>query len=1590
MNNFFTVTFFIRILSMVYLLGHVTTSCTKKTTEKLSTREKTLSTATHLTVEGEKTATVVRANSDKTQTLSSQASAISGSSIMIQPGALTIDTQISIEPGQDITTTSVTDNLGLETTQISSASGAIVVKSAVEMDAQKPLILRLPINSGQLAGLSLATDQDLERLIVIYKIKSAQDGSLKMGIIPRSSLTIEDNFVIFESDHFGLFQLAYIDRKIEKKLEVETKVPIFTKTEAKKLPKFLWQSFSAKADEAKRGVIVEAKLDSSLAQKRCYLILDEDKTAPFLQRRPIEFKTQEGPTRSSFGGVTDQKHSFYARYACSDQYDRIARSPWSEKIELAAIAPTITGIKKLTNSATFVITPEAKGLSSYALAIATGSDDCSHIAYTPWKDITSSSEVTTTHEGENVLCIKAKDKFNLEQKIPTSYKWVYDKTPPTAPIISAPATTTNKKPTWSWQPHERGDSVEFRYKLDDKELTNKATTTNAFTFYPSEDLKVGTHTLFIQGRDMAGNWSPVAEKSIVIEPILPSKFTITGPRTTVSSKTFKVTWSKAEGASSYHLALSNSASCDRPINSYTTALEFYELSVAKDGVYHVCLKAISSDGFTWADNSAAFSLRVESEDNGIDLEEDSTTPPPPSSANIIIAGAKEFTKTTSVNLTLAATGASQMYITNTMGCSSGGSWEAYTTSRSWQLAQENAAAAVYVKFKNDAGAESNCVNDTIIHDSIAPQEFEIIPPASTRSPTNDNTLVVSWSASSGAVKYSLLVTQIAGCNWVNPDSSDMLTGTSKTLDNLPDGTHYLCLRAFDEAGNSSMAPEISFTIDTTAPSTATSLGWLETSPHKTASVTASWTKSISDDATSQTLQYYSDSSCSAALGGPVAKGALDTTDSFTGSDGATYHYAVTTTDTAGNSIMSACSDGITIDTSPPSGTITLAAGLSYLSNQAPGISLTGDSDISEYQLCADSATAGNECPTVLQAWSAYTDSPPPHDFGSDGSKTLYVQFKDAAGNVGATVSDDIVIDTIQPTAPASPSWPEAYVALNTVSLSWTGGSDAVALDTHYVKACTDSNCIDGCLSSTPSNTSPKDLGPLVEGSSYYGCVQAKDKAGNLSAWIASPNPVTIDLTPPNIEERDSILTPNIDSNAIELTWNPQANDNTSAPDQLKYFLYYSKDTEIVSVADTLNATLAPGSPFDKNTDSLGLSALMPNTLYRFNIVVEDMAGNRSIYRQTSRWTKSTSTASEELDIAEISSGGIHSCAVTEDHKAYCWGDGLFGKLGNGAETSSNVPVLVKGGYAFTSISAGKFNTYTCGVTEDHKAYCWGKGGIYGRLGNETFNDSNYLEPQLVVGGHPFKSISAGDNHTCAITTDDKAYCWGRDQSGKLGNGSDTSNHAKPQLVEGGYSFLSISVGANHSCALTVDNRVYCWGNGAFGKLGNGDNTDSPIPVEVGDGVSPFEAKSISAGRYHTCAIGMDDKAYCWGEGLGTVTSSNDLPQPTSGGHLFTSITAGNEHNCAIGVDNKAYCWGNGEFGRLGQNDPYPHNNSDTPLEVHGQRQYSFISAGGYHTCASEIGGKSYCWGAKDDGQLGDGATGAISQTYPSPISQYTP
>ncbi len=215
-----------------------------------------------------------------------------------------------------------------------------------------------------------------------------------------------------------------------------------------------------------------------------------------------------------------------------------------------------------------------------------------------------------------------------------------------------------------------------------------------------------------------------------------------------------------------------------------------------------------------------------------------------------------------------------------------------------------------------------------------------------------------------------------------------------------------------------------------------------------------------------------------------------------------------------------------------------------------------------------------------------------------------------------------------------------------------------------------------------------------------------------------------------------------------------------------------------------------------------------------------------------------------LTFSTIAAANLHACGLTAAGAAYCWGDNAVGELGIGdaaatdtcnSSPCSRTPVAVAGGLTFTALRAGLF--FTCGRATGGAWYCWGANN-YGQLGNgaigpELCQGTNPCSsvPVAVAGGAGFETVFPGYRHSCAITPNGAASCWGWNASGQLGDGTTTTS-LSPVAVAGGLSFTSVSPFVNHTCAISSGGVAYCWGGNQDGELGDGTTTSSSTPVQV--------------------------------------------------------------------------------------------------------------------------------------------------------------
>lgn len=400
-------------------------------------------------------------------------------------------------------------------------------------------------------------------------------------------------------------------------------------------------------------------------------------------------------------------------------------------------------------------------------------------------------------------------------------------------------------------------------------------------------------------------------------------------------------------------------------------------------------------------------------------------------------------------------------------------------------------------------------------------------------------------------------------------------------------------------------------------------------------------------------------------------------------------------------------------------------------------------------------------------------------------------------------------------------------------------------------------------------------------------------------------------------------------------------------------------TLLASVVLAVTSTAIASAPAAAEPEPVTWTAVMAGRLHSCGVTSDGAAscwgtdaagqlGNGSDVVDN-QWTPSSVRSPAGIKWASVAPGFDHTCGVTTVGAGYCWGNDDRGKLGNGADVTGTQhepsPVVTPPGVAWATISTGSASTHTCGVTTTGAGYCWGGGGS-GKLGNgsDANIDQEVPAPVVTPEGVVWKVIEGGTNHTCGLSTAGAAYCWGSDSGGMLGDGTDLVHHSSPSLVQlpPGVVLTSLSAASTTNCALATTGAAYCWGSDGFGQLGNGPD--------------------ITGSQYVPTLVVAPD------------------------GVTWASIVAGASHTCAVSTTGAGYCWGADSNGRLG-NGPDPSANQVLPHPMVGGHTWAALSMGNFHNCGRTTAGAAYCWGNAAAGRVGGGID---QQQQDAPAAVATP
>ena len=354
----------------------------------------------------------------------------------------------------------------------------------------------------------------------------------------------------------------------------------------------------------------------------------------------------------------------------------------------------------------------------------------------------------------------------------------------------------------------------------------------------------------------------------------------------------------------------------------------------------------------------------------------------------------------------------------------------------------------------------------------------------------------------------------------------------------------------------------------------------------------------------------------------------------------------------------------------------------------------------------------------------------------------------------------------------------------------------------------------------------------------------------------------------------------------------------------------------------------------------------------------------------------TAVASLGSDVAQLAAGNGFFCARKSSGSAWCWGNNLAGQPSDGPTDYRPLPVEVLAlGHSVAQVASG-WGSATCALTTSGEVWCWGE------ISNATGN-SDVRPIPFQIAGLPERpvEIAVGWGHACARLDVGTLWCWGRNDNGQLGDGSNAFFREAPTPVNAlGFEVAAVATSGTHTCARKMDGSLWCWGSNDSGELGDGTTTDSPTPLWVQPLGTRVRQVSTSPSS-HSCALLEDGTAWCWGAnssgqlGDGTTLRSS-VPVQVSGLASVAEISAGLSHTCARTSDGALWCWGDNGVGQLGNGMSGQSAMSTTPVRVAVPgTEWIEVRAGIGGTCARAKDLSTWCWGMRDHGMMGNGDLG---------------
>lgn len=344
-----------------------------------------------------------------------------------------------------------------------------------------------------------------------------------------------------------------------------------------------------------------------------------------------------------------------------------------------------------------------------------------------------------------------------------------------------------------------------------------------------------------------------------------------------------------------------------------------------------------------------------------------------------------------------------------------------------------------------------------------------------------------------------------------------------------------------------------------------------------------------------------------------------------------------------------------------------------------------------------------------------------------------------------------------------------------------------------------------------------------------------------------------------------------------------------------------------------------------------------------------------------------------------------SCLLSEAGAVSCWGLHAGPAAASGRLARPRPVPFQQAERGVVSVAATDYAV--CSALSSGKVRCRGQEGyVTGAAPGERFLDVE------IPGLAGVRALHAGRVHVCAVGAD-SVSCWGSDTRGESSTRPASPARSTPVRIELP-KVRSMALGSEHTCALTLDGRVLCWGGTQLtGCVGDHFGVKEPHELPALRG-----ATQLAAGLYHTCALRPDGHVVCVGFSsvcqLGVLGPGSRTPFEVPAVDQAVAIAAAAYSTCALRKDGRVLCWGDNQRGQLGSGTIDPKKlrqgagTDCTPTEVEGLRDARAIAVGPTHACALRAGGSVVCWGENQAGQLGDGTF--TRRLVPVPVKRLAP